>query len=144
MLNFNFSLQLSLGCCWVQRVHPAMTPAVAPPSTASPFLFPVGSWCQDCSTFWQRPPRITNVQMRIGGESDPDSDVLQLVAGVKKKMLCQPPVCTDCIYACMHMSASLHVFLNMRPPPHHLCVYLCAHSHTFDVCMCTLDCSGSL
>lgn len=85
-----------------------MTPAAATPSTTSPFLFPQGSWCQDCSTFWRRPPRITNVQMRMGGESDPDSDVLQLVAGVKKEDAL-PATGVRAIYtacACMNTSGA--------------------------------------
>lgn len=128
MLNHHNYLQVSLGCCWVQGLQP-----VAPPSTTSPFLLPLGSWCQDCSTFWRRPPRITNAQMRIGGESDPDSDVLQLVAGVKKKMLCQPVACMHRIYACMHTSVPFRVFLN-SPPAHHVCVYGCVLLQTLDAC----------
>lgn len=96
-----------------------MTPATAPPGTT--FLFPLGSSRQDRSTFWRWPPWITNAQMRIGGESDPDSDVLQLVAGVKNKMLLQTLVCMHyCIHACMHTSVPLCVLLNVCPSAHHV------------------------
>ncbi len=72
--------------------------------------------------------------MRIGEESDPDSDVLQLVAGVKKKMLCQPLACMHCAvykHACMHTS----VFQNAHPSAKRVSVWVCA-LQTFDVCMC--------
>lgn len=145
MLNHHLPLQLSLGCCWVQGVQPAKTPAVAPPSTASPFLFPQGSWCQDCSTFWRRPPRITNAQMRIGGESDPDSDVLQLVAGVKKKTLCQPLACIHCIYACMHTSVPLHVFPERASLcASCICILACALADIWCVCAHVHDASKPL
>ena len=112
-----------------------MTPAVAPPNTTSPLLFPHGSWCQDCSTLWRRPPRITNAQMRIGGESDPDSDVLQLVAGVKKKMLCQPLPCMHYIYACMHTSVPLHVFSErVSLCTSCMCTWVCAVTDIWCVC----------
>lgn len=145
MLKHHISPQVSLGCCWVRRVQPAKTPAVAPPGTASPFPFPLGSRCQDRSTFWRRPPRITNAQMRIGGESDPDSDVLQLVAGVKKKMLRQPLACMRCIYACMHTSAPLHVFPNARPSAHGVRVQrVCAPADVRCVCAHVHDASKPL
>lgn len=66
------------------------------------FLFPPGSWCQGCSSFWWWPLRITNAQMRIGGESGPDSDVLQLVAGVRKR---------SCSASHWHACTAVHAYV---------------------------------
>jgi len=65
--------------------------------------------------------------MRIGGGSDPDSDVLQLVAGVKKKTLCQPLSCMRCIYARMHACTRMFVYSQ--------CMSLCT------LCLCTWVCA---
>lgn len=51
--------------------------------------------------FVTRPPRITDAAGRLGGESDADSDVLRLAAGVRGRTLRT--------YACVHTSVALHV-----------------------------------
>lgn len=112
------------------------------PSTTSPLLLPRGSTCQDCSTFWRRPPRITNAQMWKGGESVPDSDVLQLVAGVKKKSLCQPLVCMDCMHACTHLGFRMFFFWT-RVPLHISNVYIRRRKARFLMCAHVTFCGAS-
>lgn len=78
------------------------------------------------------------MQMRIGGESDPDSDVLQLVAGVKRRCSASHwRSCTLYMHACTRLCPSVFFAerMSLCTSCMFVCVRVCVCSHRFDVCV---------